>query len=57
MQDFRVRMESIPAQLLADRDVPQSLERGGEIANMDSSAFEVVQVSRAEAVGTRVSKA
>lgn len=43
--------------LLADRGVPQSLERGGEIANMDGGAFEVVRGSRAEVVGTQVAKA
>ena len=39
--------------LLADQSVPQSLERGREIANMDGGAFEVAQGSRAEAVGRR----
>ena len=43
--------------LLADRGVPQSLERGGEIANMDGGAFEVVQGSRAQVVGAQVAKA
>ena len=43
--------------LLADRDVPQSLECGGEIANIDGGAFEVAQGSRAEAVGAQVAKA
>ena len=33
--------------LLADRGVPQSLERGWEVANMDGGAFEVAQGSRA----------
>ena len=43
--------------LLADRGVPQSLERGGEIANMDGGAFEVAQGSRAQVVGAQVAKA
>ena len=43
--------------LLADRGVPQSLERGGEIANMDGGAFEIAQGSRAEAIGAQVAKA
>jgi hypothetical protein len=42
--------------LLADRGVPQSLERGGEIANMDGGAFEVAD-SRAQVVGAQVAKA
>ena len=33
--------------LLVDRGVPQSLERGWEVANMDGGAFEVAQGSRA----------
>ena len=44
-------------QLLADRGVPQSLERGREIANMDGGAFEVVQGSRPQVVGAQVAKA
>ena len=43
--------------LLADRSVPQSLERDREIANMDGSVFEVGQGSRADVVGTHVAKA
>ena len=43
--------------LLADRGVPESLERGGEISNMDGGAFEVVPGSRAEVVGAQVAKA
>jgi len=43
--------------LLADRGVPQSLERGGEIANMDGGAFEVAPDSRAQVVGAQVAKA
>ena len=43
--------------LLADRSVPQLLERGREIANMDGGAFEVVTGSRAEVVGAQVAKA
>ena len=43
--------------LLADQSVPQSLERGGEIANMDGGAFEVAQGSRAQVVGVQVAKA
>jgi hypothetical protein len=43
--------------LLADRRVPQSLERGREIANMDGGAFEVAQGSRAQVVGVQVAKA
>ena len=42
--------------LLADRGVPQSLERGGEIENMDGGAFEVAQGSRPQVVGTQVAK-
>ena len=43
--------------LLADRGVPQSLERGREIANMDGGAFEVAQGSRPQVVGAQVAKA
>jgi len=43
--------------LLADQGVPQSLERGGEIANMDGGAFEVMQGSRAQVIGAQVVKA
>ena len=43
--------------LLGDRGVPQSLERGREIANMDGGAFEVAQGSRPQVVGTQVVKA
>ena len=43
--------------LLADRGVPESLERGGEIANMDGGAFEVAPGSRAEAIGAQVARA
>ena len=43
--------------LLADRGVPQSLERSGEIANMDGGAFEVATGSRAQVVGVQVAKA
>jgi len=43
--------------LLADRGVPQSLERGGEIANMDGGAIEVTTGSRAEAIGAQVARA
>ena len=45
------------SRLLADRSVPQLLERGREIANMDGGAFEVVTGSRAEVVGAQVAKA
>ena len=44
-------------QLLADRGVPQSLERGREVVNMDGGAFEVAQGSRPQVVGTQVAKA
>ena len=43
--------------LLADRGVPKSLERGGEVANVDGGAFEVAHGSRSEVVGTQVAKA
>ena len=43
--------------LLADRGVPQSLERGREIANMNGGAFEVAPDSRAQVVGAQVAKA
>ena len=43
--------------LLTDRGVPQSLERGGEIASMDGGAFEVAPGSRAQVVGAQVAKA
>ena len=42
--------------LLTDRGVPQSLERGGEIANMDGGAFEVATGSRSEAIGAQVAR-
>ena len=37
--------------------VPQSLERGGEVANMDGGGFEVAQGSSAQVIGTQVAKA
>jgi len=40
-----------------DRGLTQSLERCGEIENMDGGLFEVAQGSRAEAVGAQVAKA
>lgn len=43
--------------LLADRGVLQSLERGGEIVNMDGGSFEVAQGSRAQVVGVQMAKA
>ena len=43
--------------LLADRGVPQSLEGGGKVANIDGGAFDVAQGSRAEVVGAQVAKA
>jgi hypothetical protein len=43
--------------LLADRGVPQSLERGGEVASVDAGAFEVAAGSRADVVGGQVAKA
>ncbi|HUW68083.1 MAG TPA: hypothetical protein VMW20_08545 [Candidatus Nanoarchaeia archaeon] len=43
--------------LLADRGVPQSLERGGEIGHVDGGAFEVAQGSRPQVVGAKVAKA
>ena len=43
--------------LLADKGVPQSLERGGEIGHVDGGAFEVAQGSRAQVVGAQVAKA
>ena len=43
--------------LLADRGVPQSLEHGREIANIDGGAFDVAQDSRAQVVGAHVAKA
>ena len=50
-------MEQELTRLLADRIVPQSLERGGEIASMDGGAFEVAQGLRAHVVGAQVAKA
>ena len=44
-------------QLLDDRGVPQSLERGRDIGHVDGGAFEVAPGSRAEAVGAQVAKA
>jgi hypothetical protein len=43
--------------LLADRGVPESLARGGEIASVDGGAFEVAPGSRADVVGAQVAKA
>ncbi len=37
--------------------MPQSLERGGDVANMDGGEFEVAQGSRAQVVGAQVAKA
>ena len=45
------------SRMLADRGVPQSLEYGLEIANMNGGAFEVAQGSRAQVVGAQVAKA
>jgi len=50
-------MEQELTRLLADRGVPQSLERGGEVAHVDGGAFEVAQGSRAQVVGAQVAKA
>ena len=41
----------------ADRGVPQSLEHGREIGNIDGGAFEVAPDSRAQVVGAQVAKA
>ena len=46
-------MEQELTRLLADQGVPESLARGGEIANMDGGAFEVAQVARAVYGGLR----
>ncbi|NOR41700.1 MAG: hypothetical protein GQ572_00065 [Gammaproteobacteria bacterium] len=43
--------------LMADRGVPQSLEHGGKIGQVDGGAFEVAQDSRAQVVGAKVAKA
>jgi len=43
--------------LLADRGVPQSLERGGEIGHVDGGTFDVAQGSRPQVVGAKVAKA
>ena len=43
--------------LLADRGVPQSLERGREIGHVDGGAFEVASNSKAQVVGAQVAKA
>ena len=43
--------------LLADRGVPQLLEGGGEIGDVDGGAFEVAPGSRAQVVGVQVAKA
>lgn len=45
------------SRLLADRGVPESLERGGEVASVDGGAFEVAPGSKAEVVGAQVAKA
>jgi len=45
------------SRMFADQGVPQSLERGREIANMDGGAFEVATGSRAQVVGVEVAKA
>jgi len=45
------------SRLLADRGVPESLERGGEVASVDGGAFEVAPGSRAEVVGAQVARA
>jgi len=43
--------------LLADQGVPESLEHGREIANMDGGAIEFAMGSRAEAIRTQVARA
>jgi len=45
------------SRMLADRGVPQSLERGGEIVSVDGGAFEVAPDSMAQVVGAQVAKA
>ncbi|PXF58918.1 MAG: hypothetical protein C4B59_12575 [Candidatus Methanogaster sp.] len=44
------------SRLLVDRGVPESLERGGEVASVDGGAYEVVSGSRVEVVGAQVAK-
>ena len=44
-------------QLLTDRGVPQSLERGREVASVDGGAIELATGSRSEAIGAQVARA
>ena len=45
------------SRMLADKGVPESLERGWEVAGVDGGAIEVTQGSRAEAIGAQVARA
>jgi hypothetical protein len=43
--------------MFADRGVPESLARGGEIASVDGGAFELAPGARGDEVGAQVAKA
>jgi len=43
--------------MFADRGVPESLARGGEIASVDGGAFELAPGARGDVVGAQVAKA
>lgn len=45
------------ARLFAERGVPQSLSKGGEIAHLDGGIFEVAKGSKPEVIGSKVAKA
>ena len=43
--------------LIGENEVPQSLVQGGEIANVNGSAFDVAPGSRPEVIGAQVARA
>lgn len=44
------------ARLFAEKGVPPSVMKGGEIAELDGGALEVARDSKAEAVGTQIAQ-
>jgi hypothetical protein len=55
---FRISeaVESELARLFAERGVPQSLSKGGEIERIDGGAFDVARGSKPEVMGAQTAK-
>jgi hypothetical protein len=45
------------SRLFAEKGVPHSLTKGGEIAHLDGGVFEAARGSKPEAIGTKVAQA